>query len=281
MTRSGSWEGKARGLLSVCMIVKNEAAVLADCLEDASRFADELVIVDTGSTDETKEIASGYTDRVFDFAWCDDFSAARNHSYEKASCDYIMWLDADDRMTSENTEKILALKDRLSREVVPSVRLILAGYERPENGGVFIYPRIIRRDAGFVWSGIIHEHLVLRPGVPPLRPEECETADFSVLHGKQKEPDYTRNIKIMEKLSDEELKSSFRLCANCFLDCIQAGEQQKAERYLDLAEHSVTPFQERLNDYALINAVLKHHRKYDAMLKWNAMYLRCRKAEKP
>ena len=63
------------------MIVKDEGAVLADCLEDASCFADELVIVDTGSVDETKEIALRYTDRVYDFAWCDDFAAARNFSY--------------------------------------------------------------------------------------------------------------------------------------------------------------------------------------------------------
>ncbi len=89
------------------MIVKDEAAVLADCLEGACRFADELVIVDTGSTDETKEIASRYTDRVFDFTWCDDFASARNFSYSKASCDHIMWLDADDRITPENIQSII------------------------------------------------------------------------------------------------------------------------------------------------------------------------------
>ncbi len=80
----------------------------------------------------------------------------------------------------------------------------------------------------------------------------------------------------MEKLPPEELHGSFWLCANCFLDCVLAEESPKAEKYLRFAENSLTPFSERLNDYALINAVLKHHRKYDAMMKWNAMYLRCR-----
>ena len=261
------------------MIVKDEASVLADCLDDASRFADELIIVDTGSTDETKEVASRYTDRIFDFVWCDDFAAARNFSYGKASCDHIMWLDADDRVTPENVEKILEWKARMSREQSLSAKLIMAGYERPENGGVFMYPRIIRRDAGFMWEGIVHEHLVPGPQCPPLQAEEIETADFSVLHRKQKDPDYARNIRIMEKLANEELHSSFWLCANCFLDCVMYGDLQKAEKYLDLAQHSVTPFEERLQDYALINAVLKYHRKYDAMLRWNAMYLLCKPSE--
>ena len=86
-----------------------------------------------------------------------------------------------------------------------------------------------------------------------------------------------RNIAIMEKLPEEELHRSFWLCANCYLDHILAGETEKAGRYLSLAENSLTPFRERLNDYGLINAVLKHHRKYDAMLRWNAMYLRDKK----
>lgn len=261
------------------MIVKNEADVLMDCLEDASRFADELIIVDTGSEDETKEIAFRYTDRVFDFVWCDDFAAARNASYEKATGEYLMWLDADDRITPENVKKILAWKDHMSREETSSVKLIMAGYERPENGGVFLYPRITRRDAHFVWKGTIHEHLVLPPEQQLVRPEETETADFLILHQKQIEPDYARNIRIMEKLPEEELHCSFWLCANGFLDCVLAGEPQKAEKYLAYAEHAVTPFAERLEDYALINAVLKYRRLYDAMMKWNAMYLRCRKEQ--
>ncbi|MCR4655226.1 MAG: glycosyltransferase family 2 protein [Lachnospiraceae bacterium] len=262
------------------MIVKDEAAVLADCLEGACRFADELVIVDTGSTDETKEIASRYTDRVFDFTWCDDFASARNFSYSKASCDHIMWLDADDRITPENIQRILEWKALKNREGASSVRLIIAGYERPENGGVFLYPRIIRRDAGLIWKGIIHEHLVTDGQCPPLKEDEIETAEFSILHAKQKDPDYGRNIRIMEALPEEELHRSFWLCANCFLDCVMYGDVQRAEKYLDHAQYCATPFEERLKDYALINTVLKHHRKYDAMLKWNAMYLRCRTSGK-
>ena len=74
--------------LSVCMIVRDESPVLARCLDGVRVFADEIIIVDTGSVDDTKQIARRYTDRVYDFPWIDDFSAARNVSYSYASKDY-------------------------------------------------------------------------------------------------------------------------------------------------------------------------------------------------
>ena len=67
--------------ISLCMIVKNEEAVLARCLDSLRGLMDEIIIVDTGSTDNTKEIALKYTDKVYDFSWGDDFAAARNFSF--------------------------------------------------------------------------------------------------------------------------------------------------------------------------------------------------------
>ena len=80
------------------------------CLDSAKTIADEIIIVDTGSTDRTKEIASQYTRYVYDFEWVDDFSAARNFSFSKASMEYCMWLDADDVILPEDQEKIRHLK---------------------------------------------------------------------------------------------------------------------------------------------------------------------------
>ena len=76
--------------ISLCMIVKNEEAVLARCLESVKDVVDEIIIVDTGSTDKTKQIAYRYTQNVYDFEWIDDFSAARNYSFSKATKDYQM-----------------------------------------------------------------------------------------------------------------------------------------------------------------------------------------------
>ena len=88
------------------MIVRNEERVLARCLDCVRQFADEIIIVDTGSCDKTKDIASRYTDKVFDYVWCDDFSKARNYAFSKATMNYIMWLDADDVILDCEIEKI-------------------------------------------------------------------------------------------------------------------------------------------------------------------------------
>ena len=103
--------------VSLCMIVKNEEETLSVCLNSVKAFVDEIVIVDTGSTDRTKEVAKQFTDLVYDFTWIDDFSAARNFAFSKGSCDYLMWLDADDIILEEDLNKLLSLKETLASDV--------------------------------------------------------------------------------------------------------------------------------------------------------------------
>ena len=95
--------------ISLCMIVKNEEDVLERCLDSVADLVDEIVIVDTGSTDSTREIAARYTDKIFDFPWRDDFAAARNESFAHASMDYCMWLDADDVLLEADRAAFLEL----------------------------------------------------------------------------------------------------------------------------------------------------------------------------
>ena len=78
--------------ISLCMIIKNEEKTIARCLDSVKDLVDEIIIVDTGSTDKSKEIVSKYTDKVYDFEWVEDFAKARNFSFSKATKDYIMWL---------------------------------------------------------------------------------------------------------------------------------------------------------------------------------------------
>ena len=91
--------------ISLCMIVKNEEMHIARCLDSVAGLADEIIIIDTGSDDRTKEIASGYTSKVYSYPWKDDFSEARNYSFSKASMDYCMWLDADDILEEAGKEE--------------------------------------------------------------------------------------------------------------------------------------------------------------------------------
>src|SRR5438132_14215088 len=91
------------------MIVKNEEANLAECLSPVRSLVDEIVVVDTGSTDRTREVAAAWGARIFEFPWCDDFSAARNECLRHARGDWVLSLDADDRVDDANAKKLEGL----------------------------------------------------------------------------------------------------------------------------------------------------------------------------
>ena len=107
--------------ISLCMIVRNEESVIGRCLSCAEKFADEIVIADTGSCDGTKRVCERYTRNIFDFEWCDDFAAARNFAFSKATKEYVMWLDADDVVSDENIGKLLELKASLDGDPIDTV----------------------------------------------------------------------------------------------------------------------------------------------------------------
>ena len=114
--------------LSVCMIVKNEEKNLGDCLETVKDFADQVVIVDTGSTDRTVEIAEKYGAKAIRSDWRGDFSYSRNISLDYADSWWILWLDADDRIPPAEAEKFKKLKTvRPDRAFYLSIRNVLPG----------------------------------------------------------------------------------------------------------------------------------------------------------
>ena len=88
-------QGSSIALLSACLIVKNESLLLSRCLEGLRSFVDEIIVVDTGSTDNTIEIGNSNGEKVKYFTWIDDFSAARNESLRHASGDWILYIDSD------------------------------------------------------------------------------------------------------------------------------------------------------------------------------------------
>ena len=110
---------------SLCMIVKDEAAVLERCLDSVKTLVDEMIIVDTGSADGTKEIIKSYAGRLYEYDWQDDFSAARNYSFSLASSDYCLWLDADDVLPASTVETLEKLKENWD----PATDVVMLPYQ--------------------------------------------------------------------------------------------------------------------------------------------------------
>ncbi len=151
--------------ISVCMIVKDEERVLARCLDSLKGLADEIIIVDTGSSDSTKQIASGYTDKIYDFKWIHDFSAARNFSFSKAAMDYIYVADADEVIDEENRQRFL----RLKQELLPEIEIVQMkyanqlAYNTTYNFDEEYRPKLYKRLRTFQWAEPVHENVKLEP----------------------------------------------------------------------------------------------------------------------
>ena len=189
--------------ISLCMIVKNEEAVLERCFESIHPFFDELVVVDTGSTDRTVSIARKWTDKVFFFPWCDDFSKARNFAFSKASGTHRMWLDADDVVPKPSLEVLLAWKETPydEREV------LYLPYETAfdESGNAvfsFERERIVPAALSHKWKGRVHETLAHNGTIKRLN---APIRHASVKHGYS-----DRNVNIYERMIEEQEPFSAR-----------------------------------------------------------------------
>ncbi len=180
--------------LSICLIAKDEEAVLPRCLGCIKDIADEIVVVDTGSRDNTAAEARKFTQNVCFFEWRDDFSAARNFSFAQAHCDLIMWLDADDVITEENIAKIAALKSRDDFDVA-MLPYAVAFDERDNPTFVYYRERIFRRAMGWEWQGAVHEAIT-----PRGRVINC---DACIYHRKIRQNEPMRNLRIYQRLISE------------------------------------------------------------------------------
>lgn len=184
--------------LSLCMIVKNEEEVIGRLLGSVGDLFDEIIVVDTGSTDGTKKILSQFNCFVFDLKWQNDFSLARNYAFKKASCDFIMWLDADDVIIPSELEKLKQLKTELN----PSIDVVMLKYLM--SGGELKYyrERILRRNMGFVWQDAVHECITPKGNVI--------YKDIFITHLKPTKPNSKRNLKIYNNLIKNKVKLSAR-----------------------------------------------------------------------
>jgi len=137
--------------LSVCIIALNEEATIQDCLESV-KFADEIIVIDTGSTDKTKEIASKYTQNIHDFKWTGSYSDARNYAKSFATKDWILSIDCDERLSDETH-----LKKLINDERCDAWALIQSVTEEDGSLSICNTHRLFKNLPVITWANRIHE----------------------------------------------------------------------------------------------------------------------------
>ncbi|HUB71371.1 MAG TPA: glycosyltransferase, partial [Acidimicrobiales bacterium] len=184
------------------MIVRNEEPLIPGVLGDAALFCDELVVVDTGSSDGTKAVAARHGARVFDFHWVDDFAAARNFAFDQCTRQWVIWLDADDRIPPEAVRGFVHLKRQLQDQPGPlavEIPYRVSFSKNDPSNCTFSCDRrrVVRADAGFRWVGAVHEDI---------RPPHAQSLRWPLAWVEHRPPSgradrkHERNLRILERL---------------------------------------------------------------------------------
>ncbi len=202
---------EGRPLISLCMIVRNEARVLGACLESVQPWVEEMIVADTGSTDETVAIAERFGARVVHFPWRDSFAAARNESMKPARGEWILWVDADDTLPFQSGERIrqaaMSAPDNVAGFVIP-VQFVEDG--SPAGGTRVDHVKLFRNLPGLTWEGRVHEQIL--PSLRAASGGEIARLDAVVLHsgydtspeGQAKKQERNRKLLLLDLQEDPE-----------------------------------------------------------------------------
>ena len=197
-------------MISVCIITKNEEKHLKECLKRIYGKGFEIIVVDTGSTDNSIEVAKKFTDNVYNFEWCDDFSAARNYSIEKASSDYILILDSDEYLEEC---KIKQLERALEQNPDKTGRILIENEYMSNNSKMISEDRVSRLFVRryFYYTGRIHEQLTRKNG------EDHQTYDANLRvhhcgymgNEEERKNKAERNLNLLIKEFEENEKDPY------------------------------------------------------------------------
>lgn len=229
----------ATGLtLSLCMIVKDEEEMLPQCLAAVRDAVDELIVVDTGSTDRTVEIAEEFGAKVLHHEWNGSFSDARNVSFDAATSDWVMYLDADEVLIEEDVERLRALTGKTWREAFYLIETNFTGAAEDGTSVNHNALRVFRNRPEYRFSGRIHEQIA--HNLPGWLPERTEVTDVRVEHygylgvirdAKEKS---RRNLDLLIRQSEEGVDTAFHHY-NLGSEYSGAGEQAKALEHFQRA----------------------------------------------
>lgn len=218
---------------SLCMIVKNESAVLRRCLASIADIMDEIIIVDTGSTDNTREIAAEYTDKIYDYTWINDFADARNFAFSKASMDYIYSADADEVLDEVNRQRLIQLK----AAILPEIEIVQMYYVTPPEYNTtsnFIKeyrPKLYKRLRTFTWIDAVHETVRLDPVI--------YDSDIEILHLPQNLHS-GRDFGIFRSVCEKEGKLSAKLHAMYAKELFISGGDEDFVQAEDIFTHTLS-----------------------------------------
>lgn len=239
--------------ISLCMIVKNEEENLPKCLDSLKGIVDEMIVVDTGSTDKTREVAASYGAKVFEFEWTGDFSEARNFSFSKASCDYIYSADADEELDPDNQKRFLDLKEKdleeLGIDIVQMYYCNQLEYRTVYNFDRELRPKLFRRVRPFTWEDPIHEQVVLEPVVV--------NSDIEIIH-RPKENHAGRDLESFRKAVSSGRRLSKRLHSMYARELFMAGTDEDFLKAKEFFKGSTLDTLRDLDEIKEASCVLAH-----------------------
>jgi glycosyltransferase involved in cell wall biosynthesis len=197
----------------MCIIALNEEANIGACIRSAADLCDEVVVLDTGSTDRTKEVARAHGAKVFDFTWVDDFAAARNACLDHATGDFIFWLDADDRLDEPNRAKLRQLFATLTERNVAFSMKCLCLSAPGQQRSVVDHVRLFRRDPLHRWRYKIHEQILgsLRASGAQVLPADVVITHTGYTDPVLRQQKLQRDLRLLEKEYAEQPHDPFTL----------------------------------------------------------------------
>lgn len=221
--------------LTACLIVKNEEKHLATCLESLKGLADEIVVVDTGSTDSTVEIAERFGAKIGTFDWCDDFAAARNASLDLATGHWILWIDADEEVDPSAHERF---REGLMRPQFGAYSIRMLNHVRDHGGGQYVHTpvRLFRRSPQVRFEGRIHEQVlpsILAQGWQVARLGGALVHHYGYAPEVMREKDkIARTVTMLQRELDEHPNDPFQWfnLANAHMVAFNLGEAEAAAR---------------------------------------------------